>query len=89
MRELITPDARLLHDLIIFGDTAEQFFVRVVQDESVDLTSMDFGRYFYGEPQLCSVGQRSGESLKCADEGAMARPLRSRQHRNATLALSE
>ena len=51
-RPEVVPEARLLHDLGIFGDVAESVLLRFADELRVDLRSLEFPRYFYDEPHL-------------------------------------
>ena len=48
----IQPEMRLLHDLGLFGDDAEELLASIQARFRIDLTQFEFDRYFYGEPHL-------------------------------------
>ncbi|MCC7155575.1 MAG: DUF1493 family protein [Bryobacterales bacterium] len=45
----IKTDARLLHDLGLYGDDAEELITEVAEEFSLPVSSFDFGRYFFPE----------------------------------------
>ncbi len=48
-RKLITPDARLLHDLLIVGDEILEFWHAYDPHMAIDMTGFDVDRYFPSE----------------------------------------
>jgi hypothetical protein len=48
--EVVRSESRLLHDLGITGDDAEELIVEFANSFSVDMSSFPFQRYFTGEP---------------------------------------
>ena len=55
VRAQVRPDARLLHDLGIFGDDAEFLLLRFAKEFNVDLALFSFRRFFYNEPHLFNI----------------------------------
>lgn len=47
--EEIRGEDRLLHDLGLYGDDAEEFVAELAKQFSLPLSSFDFGKYFFPE----------------------------------------
>jgi hypothetical protein len=53
--DLIGPNVRILHDLGIDGDDADDLLRELSERCQIDLTSFEFSRYFRSEPSLLSL----------------------------------
>ncbi len=52
---IVTPDAKLMHDLRLFGDDADDFLGRLQAEFSTDFSSLEFSRYFYEESNTLNL----------------------------------
>ena len=49
------PDAKLMHDLRLFGDDADDFLGRLQAEFPTDFSHLEFSRYFYEESNTLSL----------------------------------
>lgn len=49
-----TPDTRMYHDLDLYGEMAEDFLYVLIDDYQVDMSGLDFDRFF--PPEFLSCG---------------------------------
>ena len=54
--ERITAETRILHDLRVDGDDADEFMMAFAARFQVDMSPFPFRDHFYGEPHLLSWG---------------------------------
>lgn len=53
--EEVTPSSRLVHDLRIDGDDAEELLTEYSEAFDVDLTGLNFGSHFRSEPNILTI----------------------------------
>lgn len=61
--EQVKPSSRLLHDLQIDGDDAEELLTAYSDAFAVDLTGFNFGRHFRSEPDILTIWLRKNDHL--------------------------